>query len=247
MGSAENEGSWRRLQPSHKRTAFCVAWEIQRAAQKFGIERLGFFTLTFKGEADDIREAQRRFKSLNDRVFKTRFERAIGVWERSAGDRLHFHAVVVCGEDIQTGFDFQAVKWRDYRSASAYLRREWAFWLETAPKYGFGRHELKPVSSTAEGIARYVGKYVSKHIGQRNEADKGAKTIRFIGFKPGDRTCSSRFAWFTAHSQLWRAKVALFAKRSGARTMGDLKMLFGKNWAYVCAPAIMGMGGEFVL
>jgi hypothetical protein len=38
-------------------------------------------------------------------------------------------------------------------------------------------------------------------------------------------------------------KVAHFAKVSGGGKMGDLKRLFGKPWAYVCAPAIMGMGG----
>jgi hypothetical protein len=69
--------------------------------------------------------------------------------------------------DIRTGFDFAAVKRGIYRSASDYLPREWKFWRETAPKYGFGRTELLPIKKTAEGVAKYVGKYVAKHIGQR--------------------------------------------------------------------------------
>ena len=68
-------------------------------------------------------------------------------------------------EDIRTGFHFAAVKRGDYRSASAYLRREWRFWRATAPKYGFGRTELLPIKKTAEGVAKYVGKYIAKHIG----------------------------------------------------------------------------------
>jgi hypothetical protein len=53
--------------------------------------------------------------------------------------RIHYHLLVVMAQDIPTGFDFAAVKGGDYRSASEYLRKEWKFWRETAPKYGFGR------------------------------------------------------------------------------------------------------------
>jgi len=66
-------------------------------------------------------------------------------------------------DDIRSGADFQAFKRRDYRSANSALRVEWAFWRQTCPKYRFGRHKLMPFKSTAEGIARYVGKYISKY------------------------------------------------------------------------------------
>jgi len=73
-----------------------------------------------------------------------------------------------------TGCDFTAIATRDYRSASAALKSEWEFWRETAPRYGFGRTELMPIKSTAEGISKYVGKYIAKHIDARIEKDKGA-------------------------------------------------------------------------
>ncbi len=88
-----------------------------------------------------MREAARRFNSLNTHVIRARYRRAIGVWERQASGRLHLHLVVVLDADIRSGFDFAAIAERDYRSANRSLRAEWAFWRVTAPKYGFGRTE----------------------------------------------------------------------------------------------------------
>jgi len=65
---------------------------------------------------------------------------------------------------IRTGFNFAAVKRGDYRSASDYLRREWKFWWKTALKYVFGRTELLPIRKTADGVAKYVGKYIAKQL-----------------------------------------------------------------------------------
>ena len=235
------------LSPGHRRTAFCVAFEIEKAAAKFGIERIVFVTLTFEDDVQDIREVQRRFKNLYRGVFRRRYGRMIGCWERTQIGRIHFHLVVVMPFDCQTGFDFDEVENKAlprktrYRSVCKALRLEWAYLRRTLPKYGFGRAEMKPVKSSAEGIARYVGKYVSKHIDGREEADKGAKTVRFLNFALGERTCSSRFAWNTPNSRLWRVKVAEFARREGAKTMADLKMLFGPHWAFILADTIAGI------
>jgi len=213
--------------------------EIQWLAKDFGIERLGFLTLTFSDHVQDIREAQRRFNSLNSHVLRVRYPRSIGVWERQSSGRIHFHLVVVLPSDIKTGFDFAGIAKRDYRSANAVLRSEWAFWRRTAPRYRFGRTELLPVKSTAEGIARYVGGYVKKHIGERLERDKGARTIRFLGFKPGERRWSGRFSWANENAWLWRQKLKQFAARSGLKDMDDLRAVFGHRWAHFLAPTIM--------
>jgi hypothetical protein len=228
-----------KLTGGHKRTAFVLASEIQALAADFGIERLGFLTLTFADHVTDIREAQRRFNSLNSNVLKARYRRAIGVWERQNNRRIHFHLVVVLSADIRTGFDFAGIAKRDYRSASPALRAEWAFWRQTARSYGFGRTELLPVKSTAEGIARYVGKYVSKHIGERSESDKGARVVRFIGYKPGDRKFCSRFAWNTDNSWLWRQKVQAFSARHGLWSYRHLTQIFGKRWAFFLCESIL--------
>lgn len=228
-----------KLTGGHKRMAFVLAYEIQGLARQFGIEKLGFLTLTFADRVHDIREAQKRFHSLNTNVLRGRYSRAIGVWERQKSGRLHFHLVVVLGADIRSGFDFGAIERCDYRSASRALRSEWAFWRKTAPLYGFGRTELLPIKSTGEGIARYVGKYVSKHIGQRDDEDKGARVVRFIGFKPCDRLASARFAWVTENSWLWRQKLAAYARRIGAKDTDALKRIFGPRWAYLLQAEIM--------
>ncbi|MDD5140626.1 MAG: hypothetical protein PHY43_10255 [Verrucomicrobiales bacterium] len=228
------------LTGANKRTAFMVAFEIQCLANEFGIERLGFFTLTFKDHITNLREAQRRFRSLRAHVIVKRYRRAIGVWERHASGRIHFHLVVVLDKDIQTGADFAAFKRKDYRSANSALRAEWAFWRETCPKYRFGRHELMPVKSNAEGIARYVGKYISKHVTQRLPEDKGARVVRFIGYKPGMRRACCRFSWNTDNGWLWRHKTAMFAGRHGLTSIEQMKKFFGRRWAYHLQKRIIG-------
>lgn len=232
-----------KLTGGHRRTAFTLANEIQVLAKVYGLERLGFLTFTFADQVTDIKEAQRRFHSLTTAVLKDRYERAIGVVERQQSERLHFHLVVVLGADIRTGFDFAAIEKRDYRSANQVLRHEWAFWRKTAPLYRFGRTELLPIKSTAEGIARYVGKYVSKHIEARNLADKGARIVRFIGYTKrveqdgrdvivSTRSYSSRLAWNTPNGWLWRRKLAAWAEGQGMQCMEELRELFGSRWAY---------------
>ena len=97
----------------------------------------------------------------------------ICVLERSKSGRLHFHLLVVCREDIRSGFDFAAVKRRDYRSASEYLRGEWAFWRKACPKHNFGRCELLPVKKDGERAAGYIG----KHLRARYAEDKRARLV----------------------------------------------------------------------
>ncbi|MGH7991565.1 MAG: rolling circle replication-associated protein, partial [Limisphaerales bacterium] len=228
------------LTGAHKRTAFMVAFEIECLVKEFGIERIGFFTLTFKDHVTDLREAQKRFRSLRAHVIVKRYKRAIGVWERHHSGRIHFHLVVVLDKDVLSGADFAAFKRKDYRSANSALRAEWAFWRQTCPKYRFGRHELMPVKSTAEGIARYVGKYISKHVTQRLAEDKGARVVRFIGYKPGTRRACGKFSWNTANGWLWRHKTATFAERHGVTGIEQMKMHFGSRWAYRLQKRIIG-------
>jgi hypothetical protein len=81
-------------------------------------------------------------------------------------------------------------------------------------------------------IARYVGKYISKHVRERAEADKGARLVRYLGFSQGGRKASCRFGWNTDNGWLWRHKLAAYAERNGARNTEDLSKLFGPRWAY---------------
>lgn len=223
------------LTGGQRRTAFALSTNVKLLAEKHGIEVLGFLTLTFADHVTDIKEAQRRFNSLRAGVLAERYRDFIVVVERQKNGRIHFHLLTVLTTDIRTGFDFEAIAKQDYRSANACLRSEWAFWRRTAKEYGFGRTELMPVQSTADGIAKYLGKYIAKHIDQRREDDKGARLVRY---SESARQCSSRFAWTGAKSKLWRKQLQQFAISHNCSDMDQLRDRFGARWAYRLAEYI---------
>lgn len=213
---------------NHKRTAIALAENIQYLAEKYGLERLGFLTLTFADKVTSLVEAQKRYRSLRAHVLQPRYGDVIRVIERQKSGRIHYHLVIVMPEDIRTGVNFQDLAQGRYRSAGPALRAEWAFWRNTAPKYRFGRTELLPVKSTVEGIKRYVGKYISKHIECRPEEDKGA---RLVEYTKGARSWSTRFGFNTVGGRLWREKCAELAK---AIKLGeaDFSKRLGRRWCF---------------
>ncbi|MGQ5525606.1 rolling circle replication-associated protein [Chitinimonas sp. PSY-7] len=229
---------FRILTKAHRRAACALAWNIQFLADKYGISFLGFLTLTFADHVTCPKEAQRRFHSLATNVLSKRYCDFVWVWERQKNGRIHFHLVVALKVDIRTGFDFAGIADNDYRSAGVAIRDEWAFWRKTAKNYKFGRTELLPVKSTAEGIARYVGKYISKHIGQREERDKGCK---LVGYSKGARAVTARFSFATPGAKIWRQKVAAYAANLGALgatpdrspvPYEEIKRYKGPHWAF---------------
>jgi hypothetical protein len=211
------------------RTAYALTLNVAHLAQVHGLERLGFLTLTFADHVTSIKEAQRRFNSLNSHVLKSRYRASIAVVERQKSGRLHFHLLVAMGADVRTGVSFDAFNLGDYRTAGPALRAEWSFWRKTAKLYRFGRTELLPVKSTADGISRYVGKYIAKHIGARCEADKGAKLVRY---SQGAKCANTQFAWVSPRAWLWRKKLAKWAERFGFRSMEHIRIRYGTRWAY---------------
>jgi len=235
----EVKEAWKKLGGGHRRIAYVLATEIQLLADRYGIEKLGFLTLTFADPVKDIPEASRRFHSLNTGVLNARYERAISNVERHESQRLHFHLVVATDSDVRTGVDFKAIEKKDYRSAGPALRAEWAFWRKTAPKYGFGRTEFLPIKSTAQGIARYVGKYISKHVRNRQAADRGARLVRFLGYLKGERCASCNFAWNTEGAWIWRHKLKAWATRNGFADTDEIKEVYGKRWAWMLKEQIV--------
>lgn len=223
------------LTGGHKRSAEVLTLEIKEFINRFGIENCGFLTLTFADDFPgfDMKEAKKRFHSLSTGILRKRYSHAIVVTERGdKNNRIHFHLVVHLGYDIRTGVDFLAIKNRDYRTASKRLRKEWFFWRETAPKYGFGEiSELLPIRTNSEGIARYVGSYISKHIGCRKVEDKGARLVSYIGYRPGDRVACSKFSYNSPAARLWRAKCAQYCKDFNT-SLEELKEMFGPKWCY---------------
>ncbi len=217
------------LQSNHKKTAALLAWTIFALAETYGVKRMGMLTLTFADHVTEPKEATRRLKSLITGVLNPRYLAWVRVFERQKSGRIHYHLIVILRDDIKTGVDFEAFQARDYRSAGAVLRAEWAFWRTTSKLYRFGRTELMPIRSSAEAISRYVGKYISKHIGNREERDKG---VRLAGFSKGARIGTSRFAWATPGSWVWRRKLKILAESLGVPEIAGMTARFGPRWAF---------------
>jgi hypothetical protein len=205
---------------------------MRKLIDEFGIDNIGFLTLTFGDDVKDHREASRRLNSLRTNVLKGRYCRGIAVRERHKSGRLHFHLVVVVGKDIRTGIDFEAIGKRDYRSASPALRAEWKFWREIAPRYGFGRTELLPVKSSKDGVAKYLGTYIGKDFENRVDRDKGARFYSFWGYKPGDRSFRPGFMTAGEYEWLWRKKVKYFALSKGITETMVLTVPIGQSFEW---------------
>jgi hypothetical protein len=182
----------------------------------------------------DPKEAQRRMNSLNTHVIRPRYTEAIRVYERQKSGRIHYHILVAIGRDIRTGVDFRAIADHDYRTAGAALRAEWAFWRRTAKLYGFGRTELLPIIDTAEALGRYVGKYIAKHLGAREERDLGVRLVSYVG----PRVATVKFAWAMGNGKHWREALGALLRDLSAMGQIDcasfeaMKRRYGKGWAW---------------
>lgn len=239
------------LTPYHRRQAHTLFSNVERLITKVApsVDHVAFMTLTFPDNVEDPEEAYSRFRSMNSN-FLSSWEVLdwVCVKERQKRGAWHYHLIAVFKEDVRTGVDFEQLAEGNYSSASPYLRRIWKELREALPKYGFGRSEVLPVKTNAEAMARYVGKYVSKHIDSRAEEDKG---VRLISYSKGWERNSVNFAWHTENSQEWRRKLALFASYVGCDDIYQVSDKLGPCWAYRYAETIMqidevleGNGGE---
>ena len=159
---------------------YSLTQNLKSFVKKYGIENLGFLTLTFKGNLSDEIEAQRRYKNLNrtwnrEKPFKV-LCRVLEYQDRGA---IHYHCVVLMPTDIRTGFDWESFdkageaqrngkyyerqKWtRQYSASSAKtLRETWSWLRNKCESHGFGRSELLPIKKP-DNIGSYLGKYLVK-------------------------------------------------------------------------------------
>jgi len=228
-----------------RKAGFIVKTNIHAMCEKYGINHIGFLTLTFADDVQCHKEATKRFNSLATNVLNVRYSQWVRVSERQKSGRWHFHLVVVSKQDIRRGVDFAAIAKRDYKSASPALRSEWAFWRNTAKRYGFGRSELLPVKKTGEALASYVAKYISKGFSYRRDEDKGA---RLVSYSKNSRVCGSRLSFVGGRSHEWRLRCKLFLDNLYYRyynqallegilppepfSYDDMPSLFGTRWAW---------------
>lgn len=221
------------------RSAFLCKLTVEKACERVGLDRLGVLTLTFADEVLNAKEASRRLDNFRRRVLKRvcPSDGWLKVFERQESGRVHYHLLVDMAQDIRTGFDFDAVKRGDYRSASRYLRKVWRYLRRVGPKYGFGRIELLPVKDKT-GLAKYLQKYIAKGFDCRAQEDRG---VRLWSCSRNWRVGVCNFAWAGRRARLWRLKVQRFAYRCGALHYAHLAILLGKRWAYFHRDTIMSL------
>ncbi len=241
---------YQELSTQQRKSAFVLNQSIDHLGAKYGLEKLGFLTLTFADHVTDPKEAQNRLNSLLSNVIKLRYRDYVGVFERQKSQRIHYHLLVVLHDDIRTGFNHDEVSKRNYQSASKSIRTEWNFWRSTARKYKFGRTELLPVKSTLEAMSKYVGKYVSKHVENRIPIDKG---VRLVRYSRGARAGTTRFNFYSDGSAKWRFGCALLAAKINDHygenvivDIGDFSKILGKRWAYNHRDLIMDPNSELL-
>jgi hypothetical protein len=234
--STENTFGSPRLSTQQRKTAFILKTSVESLSNTFKLPYIGFLTLTFAEPILCPKVAQKRLNSLLSHVVKTRYQEYLGVFERQKSGRIHYHFLVVLPHDIRSGINFAEFEDRNYKSANKYLRSEWSFWRKTAKAYKFGRTELMPVKSNADAMARYVGKYISKHTEARQQNDKN---VRLVRYSRGSRSGTTRFSFLSNGSKEWRRKLKTFAvivqthyPDIPINDISDFSKVLGKNWAH---------------
>ena len=239
------------LPGSARRSAYAFQQDVIAMTELWGINNVLFVTLTFGGgkRGPTVKQAEKAFHSFLTHGLGARFKGGAKILERGdKNGRVHFHLLVNAGKDVRSGSNFAAFDRGDYSTVSPECRRAYGWLRENAVKYGFGRIvNCMPIKSSAEGAARYVSKYISKHFGKRRPEDKGARLRAYWGCASSERRCTCRFSWAGEHGErgwLWRQKLRQFAGRLGYREDNGafelwVRQTFGARWAFHLSPTIM--------
>lgn len=204
----EFKPEFKEFSTSHRKSEYALQLNVRQFIETFGIDNVGFLTLTFADDVQEVKEASRRFHSMQTNFLKKHFEHYICVYERTKKGRIHFHLIINTRMNIRRGLNFREIQAKNYKSANPYLRYLWALLRENLSKYGFGRSELLPVKTNSKGLARYVVKYIAKHINSRLPEDKGQRLIRTTTNKKTLwKIANSNFSFVSKGSRLWRDQL----------------------------------------
>ena len=245
----KSSNSTERPSAHHRKAAAALAWNVAALIERVGLERCGFLTITPPDQVTSREEWQRRWNSFVTHGLRVRYPEWLRVVERQRSGRIHAHLLIALPGDVRTGFDFDAVGKRDYRSASPLLRREWNWLRAVLPSYGFGRHELMPIRTTGDAMAGYVGKYIGKTIRSgRPESDKG---WRLVAYGSPVRVARTRFSWAESGAE-WRRGCAALAGmvenskglRPGSLSAAGMGYVLGRRWAYEWRELIGTLGAH---
>ena len=249
-----------------RKKMFALRWRIEWMVNTYGLEHVGLQTMTIRENVTDRKEFERRFKSIATNVFPELYLDWLRVFERQQRGAWHAHVVVVTKEDIRTGTDVVALNQllkdkRDRkitkaiyysgikRLASPNIKAIWkefrrlcgigefkARRKKGARYYKFDACHLLPIISTAQALAVYVSKYISKGFQHRRPEDKG---MRLVGCTRNvSRVCNEHFSWVGGGGRLWRSKVGILAGLLNIQSLDGIAEQYGPKWAYHLQPAL---------
>ena len=87
------DGTTQRFGPPTKaeiKKSFALVENLRHMGKLYGVERLGFLTLTFADNVTNFREAQRRFNSLATNILRQHFEAWVVVVEPQKRGAVHY-------------------------------------------------------------------------------------------------------------------------------------------------------------
>lgn len=228
----------------HKKQAHLLFSKVHRLIEYVApsIHHVAFLTLTFADNVTDNKEASRRWDSFNTHFLKPHPEYGSWILTKEVQTRgaWHYHILIETKGDVLTGFDFDAYReWLTGNNrfhspcptGNDYIRSLWSELLPALTSHNFGMiFSLEPIASNAEAMGRYVGKYISKHIANRDPDHKG---VRLISSSQGLGGGNMHFAWNNKNAAEWRRKLALFAQVHGCDDLYQLADKLGPRWAYI--------------
>jgi hypothetical protein len=253
-GNLSKEEAWTPKSKTYKKMN-SLTRNVQYWGDKLGVDNLGFMTLTFKGNLKDPKEAQRRWNNLSRTLSRDgKMHVCVKVVEVQNRGAIHYHCLVHIGEDIRTGFDWEAFKRagqaygaRDRvegrkqtkiyaSSAKKHLRHLWGYMRTKCESHGFGRSELMPIHYP-NNIGSYLGKYLNKDDEKREKKhyDPWTTKVRKIAYgRKLPKVASANFSWVKRPDgqKTWREKLRDWAEYRGFKDMDDLRARLGRNWSH---------------
>ena len=126
--------------------------------------------------------------------------------------------------------------WKEFRRLCAIGEFKERRKKKGARFYKFDACHLLPIISTAQALAVYVSKYISKGFEHRRAEDKG---MRLVGSTRNvSRVCNEHFSWAGGGGKLWRSKLGILAGLLNIKSLDEFAERFGPKWAYHLQPAI---------
>jgi len=126
--------------------------------------------------------------------------------------------------------------WKEFRRVCAIGEFKARRQKKGARYYKFDACHLLPIISTAQALAVYVSKYISKGFKHRRPEYKG---MRLVGSTRNvSRVCNEHFSWVGGGGKLWRGKLGILAGLLNIKSLDEFAEQFGPKWAYHLQPVI---------